>query len=235
VAKGPAFASPRPADFEETEPWEEDGKRIDVTYESVNPPRALAHIVRELRPLLPADRSPLNVNNTGNQGYLFSLPPRAGRFLLEHTRDAGGHFGAEIVEEAIKQTVPDVTERDAIVKSRVGQGKYRTELLSMWKVCAVTGLDVPELLRASHIKPWSDSNDRERVDVFNGLLLSPAYDAAFDAGLISFGDDGRLLLSSKLSQPQLAQLGISADARIATLRTQNLAYLFYHRQERFQA
>jgi hypothetical protein len=79
----------------------------------------------------------------------------------------------EILEGAIKQAVPDVTERDAIVKSRVGQGRYRKELLAMWKSCAVTGLDIPELLRASHIKPWSDCNDRERVEAYNGLLLGP--------------------------------------------------------------
>ena len=48
--------------------------------------------------------------------------------------------------------------------------------------CAVTGLDLPLLLRASHIKPWRDSDNRERLDPYNGLLLSPSYDAAFDWG-----------------------------------------------------
>jgi hypothetical protein len=73
--------------------------------------------------------------------------------------------------------------------------------------CAVTGLDIPVLPRASHIKPWRDSNNRERLDPYNGLLLSPSYDAAFDAGLIAFADDGAVVLTGQLTLSQIDRLG----------------------------
>jgi predicted restriction endonuclease len=67
--------------------------------------------------------------------------------------------------------------------------------------CALTGITEPVLLRASHIVPWADCNDEQRLDVHNGLLLSAFWDAAFDKGLVSFDDNGRPLPSPKLSDP----------------------------------
>jgi putative restriction endonuclease len=233
VASSAAYASRRPADFRDTSVWKQDGKRVDIVYEDVKPPLPLSSILTELRPLLPVKYSPVNAKGTGNEGYLFGLPPRAGRLLLEHTRGDAGRGGTDLVEEALTRTVGDQTEREAVVKSRIGQGRYRQALLSLWGSCAVTDLDIPELLRASHIKPWSDCNGRERLDVYNGLLLSPAYDAAFDAGFISFADDGSVLVSPLLSKAHVVQLGLSPTARISSLRPENLAYLAYHRSEVF--
>lgn len=87
------------------------------------------------------------------------------------------------------------TERDQIAKARIGQGHFRESLLDMWKGCAITGVKRPELVRASHIKPWRMSSNEERLDPDNGLLLLPQYDHLFDAGYISFDDQGRLLES----------------------------------------
>ena len=101
--------------------------------------------------------------------------------------------------------------------------------------CAVTGLDLPPLLRASHIKPWRDSNNHERLDPFNGLLLSPSYDAAFDSGLIAFADEGAVIVSAKLSPSRVDRLGMSQAARIIGLQENHRAYLEHHRRNVFMA
>ena len=88
------------------------------------------------------------------------------------------------VFEAETANLPRTTEAERLVVQRVGQDIFRRGLLEYWDgCCAITGLDVPDLLRASHIKPWADCDtDAERLDVFNGLLLAPHLDAAFDSG-----------------------------------------------------
>lgn len=90
--------------------------------------------------------------------------------------------------------LPRSTEAERVVVQRVGQNLFRSALLDYWQGrCCVTGLAVPELLRASHIKPWAAcESDNERLDVFNGLLLAPHLDALFDGGWVSFADNGKL-------------------------------------------
>ncbi|TXN42179.1 HNH endonuclease [Methylobacterium sp. WL7] len=97
--------------------------------------------------------------------------------------------------------MPETTEAERVAIVRTAQGIFRQHLDRYWnQACAITGLQDRGLLRASHIKPWAASSDYEKVDVHNGLLLSALWDAAFDQGLISFSDEGGLLVSPKLSQ-----------------------------------
>lgn len=121
------------------------------------------------------------------------------------------------------------TEREAVIQSRIGQGKFRAKLISYWHSCAVTGCQSIELLRASHIKPWRDANNDERLDLHNGLLLIPNLDAAFDTGLISFTDDGRIIISGLLSEEDRQKLNISTDMRITNISGRHCEYLEYHR------
>jgi predicted restriction endonuclease len=122
------------------------------------------------------------------------------------------------------------TEREAIVKARIGQGLFRKNLLDYWSVCAVTGCVEPRLLRASHIKPWSESNLSERLNLYNGLLLSPALDACFDAGFISFDSKGHILISSQLDVKDQTALGIDANMQLAKLTPEHQEFLHYHRK-----
>ena len=86
--------------------------------------------------------------------------------------------------------IPETTERVGLVLSRVGQGYFRKQLIDRWNgKCAVSGCSISKILIASHIVPWSEANDKERLDVDNGILLSPTLDALFDKHLISFKDD----------------------------------------------
>lgn len=121
------------------------------------------------------------------------------------------------------------TERAELIKCRLGQGKFRAALLKLRSKCYVTGIADPRLLRASHIKPWRDSTNAERLDPHNGLLLSPLYDHLFDQGLISFQDDGCMLVSASLGSKTVATLRIQPNFRGSDLGAATRAYLAHHR------
>jgi putative restriction endonuclease len=132
--------------------------------------------------------------------------------------------------------MPRSTEAERLVVQRVGQDVFRGGLLDYWDGrCAVTGLAVPDLLRASHIKPWAKCDtDAERLDVFNGLLLAPHLDAVFDAGYMTVADDGEVVVSSCLGPPDRNHLGLALPLRIARLAEGHRNYLAWHRQEEFR-
>jgi hypothetical protein len=121
------------------------------------------------------------------------------------------------------------TELETVKLARRGQGKFRSDLIAEWTNCQATGCSNPALLRASHIKPWRVSSNFDRVSSNNGLLLSANMDAAFDAGLISFKDDGQILIASSFCTKDAASAGIHTGIRIR-LRPANIPYLTYHRQ-----
>ncbi len=120
------------------------------------------------------------------------------------------------------------TEREQLIQARRGQGLFRDRLLDYWKKCCVTSCDLQMVLRASHIKPWRQSSNEERLDKFNGLLLTPNVDALFDKGLISFSDSGEMLLSPQVSRKMLQVLIGKTEARIK-VKVEHKKYLKYHR------
>jgi hypothetical protein len=126
---------------------------------------------------------------------------------------------------------PNITERAGLVTSRVGQGAYRSSILYRWEYkCAVTNYSKYDILIASHIVPWKDSNNDERLDVDNGILLSPNYDALFDRHLISFENSGKIILSEVLKGSDYQKLGVSGNEFIKNLSFNNHTYLGRHRQ-----
>ncbi|MCM1254838.1 MAG: HNH endonuclease [Duncaniella sp.] len=126
------------------------------------------------------------------------------------------------------------TERAQLVKSRIGQGDFRANLIKYWGGCAVTGCEMTELLVASHIKPWSVSTNFERLDLHNGLLLLPNLDKLFDLGYISFRDDGRIIISRLLHSDDYEAIGISNRLILRqSLTAEHQAYLSYHRDACF--
>jgi putative restriction endonuclease len=147
-------------------------------------------------------------------------------------------FATEL-EAALAAVIGSGTEVERIVRQRVGQNIYRKAQLDYWGGrCAVTGLDLPEVLRASHAKPWADcQSDAERLDVFNGFLLAPDLDALFDRGLITFDDDRGLQFSSKLGSPQLTDLRIVdfTTLRLRWITPNHIPYLVWHRDRVFVA
>ncbi|MCF2874307.1 MULTISPECIES: HNH endonuclease [unclassified Tenacibaculum] len=124
---------------------------------------------------------------------------------------------------------PDITERKGMVNSRVGQGYYREQILEKWNYkCAITESNIYTVLIASHIVPWKDATEEERLDPENGILLSPNYDALFDKHLITFEENGSILFSSSIDIEELKKLGIQANAKIK-VNDEMKPYLKKHR------
>lgn len=124
------------------------------------------------------------------------------------------------------------TQREQLVLARVGQGGFRQSLISHWGRCAVTGCEFVQALTASHIKPWAASSDKERLDPNNGLLLIPNLDRLFDQGLISFSDEGKLMVSGKLKPKERANFGLRAGMKVK-LSKAHQAYMAFHRDNVF--
>ena len=96
------------------------------------------------------------------------------------------------------------------VKGRRVQSFFREAVLAAYdKRCAVTGLDVPSLLNASHIIPWHADATR-RADPANGVALNALHDRAFDRGLITFDDSLRVVVSSRLKRVKVSDWGETA-------------------------
>jgi len=132
--------------------------------------------------------------------------------------------------EPYKLILPNTTERQGLVTSRVGQGAYRKSLMHRWEYqCAVTDFNDPRILIASHIVPWKDSTDEQRLDVDNGILLSPTYDALFDKHLISFENNGKIILSEQIDRDAFVKIGVTGKETLRDISEGNKRYLDQHR------
>lgn len=203
-----------------------DGKRVFL-FEGAN--KSFVKFITELE-FLDIDYS--ETPDTGGSmriGIKFFLK-RKGFYLPVEAQllDLSKQVSEPLVEYSFK--LPDETERKGLVTSRVGQGAYRKRVVHRWEYqCAVTGFDKLNLLVASHIVPWSDANDNERLDVHNGILLSPTYDALFDRHLISFENSGKIILSDTIEMQAFQKIGVTGKETIRNLSDYNLGYLDKHR------
>ncbi|NCB11708.1 MAG: HNH endonuclease [Erysipelotrichia bacterium] len=165
-------------------------------------------------------------------------------FLEKVEKEDLGFFTVNEKEEIIFKENPDIkikvfeqTEKIVQQKVRQGQSYFRDILLKEMKRCPITGIDDKRLLVASHIKPWVHSNNEERVNSKNGILLSPLFDKLFDKGigLITFTLDKKILISNKLSKENIVRLNILPNQIIENLDiTGREEYLEYHRKHIFQ-
>jgi predicted restriction endonuclease len=168
-------------------------------------------------------------NITGNSMYSRSLD-----LYLEFLESNRGKLNS--VGNDVLQVENDVNlstqEKEAIILSRIGQGKFREDLINIWNGCCLTGYSDVRLLVASHIKPWRTSSNTEKIDKYNGLLLLPTFDKLFDLGFISFSEGGKILVSPRLSSKE--KLGVNNNAFIK-LKEKNISYLEYHRDVIFKS
>jgi hypothetical protein len=144
----------------------------------------------------------------------------------------------ELFREFEKQTaiLPRATEAERLVVQRVGQNLFRAGLIEYWEGrCAITGLAVTDLLRASHIKPWADcTTDPERLDVFNGLLLAAHLDAVFDGGFITVADDGSVIVSPVIGEAERRILGVAQPLCVRSIADAHRHYVAWHRENVFK-
>jgi len=128
----------------------------------------------------------------------------------------------------------DNTTRQALIAARVGQGQFRKQVAQRWeRSCAVNGCAQQEVLRASHVKPWWASTNQERLDPANGIFLTANLDALFDRGLLTFDDDGKMLVSKSVPSVDRSLLGVPRRLRRSP-RTDERLFLKYHRDQVFR-
>jgi predicted restriction endonuclease len=164
---------------------------------------------------------------------LAKLLRRAAKLAQALPNQAASDYESLVQEELAKFSANTIkgTEVERMVRQRIGQNAFRNAMLNYWSgACAVTGIAVSEVLRASHAKPWADCvNDTERLDVFNGFLLSANLDALFDRCLITFDDTGKIIISTRLTQDQCDTLGLKPGLCLRWIANEHLFYLRYHR------
>lgn len=126
------------------------------------------------------------------------------------------------------------TEKEMIIKSRIGQGIFRDRVIQKYERCIITGIDDSRLLLASHIRPWRSASNYERLSSENGLLLSPLYDKLFDIGLITFDDNMKVLISNKLSSENVSKINIDINKiYVSNPSNEMIVNMRYHRQNIF--
>lgn len=141
---------------------------------------------------------------------------------------------ADVVQSNVISSNAVQTEKEQLVKSRIGQGVFRQNIQQLEKACRVSGVDDSRFLIASHIKPWAACNNEERLDGANGLFLCPNIDWLFDRGYISFRDDGTLMIASVVESETLQRLGVTSDTEnCGAFSPQQKQFLEYHRRNIF--
>jgi putative restriction endonuclease len=197
--------------------------------------------IEVLRPFLPARYSPLRASGDGLQGiYLAEVPEQMADALVALIGQAYfvalasiGDFPSEPDTDTLRDPDDGIvigpTFKEQLVRARRGQGVFRSNVLLRNEFCRVTGVREPRHLKASHIKPWRDASDTERLDGDNGLLLSPHVDHLFDDGYITFSSNQELLVVPDARDKVFDAWGIDASVRVGEFSREQNAYLEYHR------
>ena len=250
VAVGIAETSPKPDFGGAGQGWSKDGWLVPVEFKELTLQFRPKDKIELIRPHLPAKYSPLQESGDGLQSvYLAEVPASMAQVLIELIgaeyqivlKELQGEADeSEIVEEQQEASIRGRTDIGAtaieqLVKSRRGQGVFKANVRLNEKGCRVTGVTDPQHLRASHIKPWKDSSDEEKLNGCNGLLLAPHIDHLFDRGLISFSDNGDLLVSAQLDRAVLAKWGVPEVLNVGVFNADQAAFLDYHRCSVFRA
>jgi ribosomal protein L34 len=188
-------------------------------------------LVRELARSLPGLANGRGGFDAPDIDALAALLRRAAELSLA-LPDQAAHTFRERAATELGRLGDKGTEVERLVRQRVGQDVFREALLDYWDgACAVTGLALPDVLRASHAKPWADcTSDEERLDVFNGFLLAAHLDALFDQGLITFDDGGGMVIATCLTSDHRTLLHLDEGLRLRWMAPEHLPFLQWHRE-----
>ena len=167
----------------------------------------------------------IDKNTRGNNMYSNSLKQYRNFLAVHDALLLDTHYEQYIEKSQNLST----TEREAVIKARIGQGVFRENLIRKYDGrCIVTGASDKRILIASHIKPWSVCSNEQRLSADNGLLLSPLYDKLFDIGLITFSEDGQIICSKELENKNIDLLKIERnkkyDLKTSEVFIENLKY-----------
>ena len=243
-----ASPSPKPVEFGDVGAyWASEGWLVDVDFAPARRPLSPKQAIESIGPMLPQRHSPLQKNGKGNQGcYLAAISDALGHVLMAmldmpDVRESDVQ-AAYVVEREPNATVLDdirrvqddtsipETQRLQLAKARIGQGFFRKQVILLDGACRVTGVSDPHLLIASHIKPWREASNGERLSGHNGMLLSPHVDALFDEQWITFEDNGQMRVHPALARDVLDRWAIDPDKRVDRFRPEQAHYLARHRE-----
>jgi len=227
--------------------WNSDGWLVPVNWQLLVEPIVPKAHLEMIGPLLPKRHSPIREETgDGNHGvYLAAISHELGQLLvglagqdgqaaIERGNVARADAQADQAEAAIVALPISSTEKEQLVIARRGQGAFRLNVSKIEKGCRLTGTTDKRFLIASHIKPWAASDNVERLDGHNGLLLAPHVDRLFDGGWISFGDDGELLFASSEINSLFSLWGVSREPEERCFSDKQRFYLTYHRARVFK-
>ncbi len=219
----------------------EEGYLVNLEYHELEIPVNVREKIEEISPLLPLKYAPFQEDASGNPGYLYPCNEELAIKLLELISESNFY---RVNEEQLELTIDEVkrverntlipvvteTESEAKTKMRWGKQKFRKELMPLWEdKCALCSIKLPELLKASHSKPWKDSTNKERLDRYNGLLLCRNHAGLYDEGLIAFDGQGRLHISSIIREEDYGMYGIVPLAKIR-IHPENKFYFKWHKR-----
>jgi putative restriction endonuclease len=259
VAKTHCYTSPRPDEFGHVgKVWDRLGWRVDVTFTRITPALRPSDHIQVLAPVLPTDYKLLTPTGHGYQHIYLARISKEMAVTVAHlispsllqivqgsriaeediseTELVGAAEWDQAEENRIRQTKTLlVTTREALIKARVGQGLFRQNLAKIEHRCRITGVTYPPHLFASHIKPWRESTNEERLNGENGLLLTPSIDHLFDRGFISFEDSGELLISDVAHKESVRRMGIDTQhvVRVGRFSEGQRFFLAHHRSALF--
>jgi putative restriction endonuclease len=227
--------------------WAREGWFVPIDYCILSAQIRPKDHISILRPFLPSKYSPLQDSGDGLQSvYLAELLPALADALIALIGQAYWDAFATIsvfqaatdsvdqAESVADNMIVGPTFRDQLVRARRGQGVFRSNVLLREEFCRVTRVNEPRHLKASHIKPWRDATDAERLDGANGLLLAPHIDHLFDDGYITFSNNQELVIVPEVRDKLLDAWGIDAGVRVGEFSREQTAYLEYHRANVFR-
>ncbi|KPZ21024.1 HNH endonuclease [Pseudomonas tremae] len=245
-----AIPTPKPPVFGNTgENWDKNsGWLLPVSWKKLSVPVRPKQVIEHLRKILPLKYSPISLKTgNGNQGaYLAEVGVAVFEFLVVgiHPLSLAAPSAFKVldeIDENIKKTIfadgsLDSTTKDRLVAARIGQGVFKDRIYEFEKSCRLTNVSTPNLLIASHIKPWRLCTTAfERLDGANGLLLTPHVDFLFDRGYISFDDNGAVLVSDRvnLNDFKLLGLDLARGSPCFDFHPRQLKYIKFHRDSIF--
>ena len=247
VVQRKAYEVPKPAFGGAGENWLASGWLVETEFYELPAPFKPKDFMELIAPLLNPRYAPLQANGAGLQGvYLTEISVELGKLLISLSSapmlDVMKEFEPLIDEDSEYEIKMEINQRHLegdlekiqIVKARRGQGLFKANVRLIEDHCRVTGVSEIKHLRASHIKPWSKSDDLEKLNGHNGLLLSPHVDHLFDQGFISFKQQGELVVSKKLNVSVLDDWEIDIPANVGAFSNLQEEFLIYHREKIFK-
>ena len=231
TAKSRAYDAEAPWKQDDSRPWLKNGRKIDVEMIELSEPILIDNIFQKIKSYLPEKYSPFDRNGSGNQGYFYEINSKIFNTIL-NTDFTNDFYDLDNLNRPESESTKDILRLN--VRSSTWQSYFKNQLFKLWgSSCLVTGIKNENLLIGAHIKPWAKSSDEEKIDPYNGLLLSPNADKLFEIGLISFQDNGSMMISDKINLSELKKLGIENNIKI-DFKEKNLIYLKYHRENKFK-